>query len=297
MNSRLILNIGLLAAIGILVLLVMFEPGKEPEPEKIRLTPLTEDKVNHILIKRKGLADIELEKRNKVWFMLKPYPLLANDFRASTVTRLANKVSQIQYKLDKVDIKKFKLDIPEATIQFNKEFTVEVGGNEPIKRRRYVKSNNQLHIVNDNFYYQIMSKATTYAAYKLLSPELSLSKLELPGLLVEFKDNRWHVAPQPKDYSADSLTNLLNEWRNAQSLEIEKYDGPRLKDKIRIHLRDSKQVISFAVKNDKPDVYLIRNDLKLQYKLTDDMYQKLITLVPLESDEATEDKDAADKAP
>ncbi|MDH5407282.1 MAG: DUF4340 domain-containing protein [Gammaproteobacteria bacterium] len=297
MNSRLILNIGLLAIIGILVLLVKFEPGKEPEPEKIRLTPLTEENVNHIFIQRKGLPDIELEKRNKVWFMLKPYPLLANDFRVSSVTRVAKMVSHIQYKLDKVDIKKFKLDKPEATIRFNKEYTVEVGSNEPIKRRRYVKSNNQLHIVNDNFYYQVMSKATTYAAYKLLSPEISLSKLELPGLQVEFKDNQWHVKPRPKDFSADSLTNLLNEWRNAQSLEIEKYEGPRLKDKITLRMQDSQQAISFAVKKDKPDVYLIRNDLKLQYKLTDDMYQKLITLVPLESDEATEDKDAADKKP
>lgn len=279
-NPRQLLNIGLLAAVAIMVLLVVYEPGKEAPPEQVRLTALKHDDVNHILLKRADKTDIELEKRNNVWFMLKPYTVAANDFRAQTISRIATAVSHAHYDIGTVDSKKFKLDNPVATITFNKQYHVALGNNEPLKRRRYMKSDQQLHIVDDTFYYQVMSPATTYASYSLLAPDSTITQLDLPKLKLKLQDGNWQVSPKPKDYSADSVTGLLNEWRHSQSLEVEVYEGKKLKPAITIHLANQDKPVSFALLRKKPDAYLIRPDLKLQYKLTEENLDKLLSLPP-----------------
>lgn len=279
-NTRLLLNIGLLAVIGVLALVVVLEPGKAPPPEKATLTPLKLEEVNHILIKRDGKSDIELEKRNKVWFMLKPHRVAANDFRAQTIARIATAESHAHYDIGTVDTKKFKLDKPEARLIFNKQYNTALGNNEPLKRRRYMQSDLQLHIVDDIFYYQVMSPATTYISYNLLPPDSKINRLELPKLNLRLKESNWQITPVPKDYSADSVTGLLNEWRHAQSLEVEKYTGNKLKPAIKIHLVGQDKPVSFAIKRDAPDAFLIRLDSSLQYKLTTEMLDKLLTLPP-----------------
>lgn len=296
-NTRLLLNIGLLAAVGILVLLVVFEPGKQAPAEKVHLTPLKQGDVTHILLKRTGEPDLELEKRNKVWFMLKPYTVAANDFRAQTISRIAAAESYVHYDIGTVDSKKFNLDKPVAAITFNKQYNVALGNNEPLQRRRYMKSGQQLHIVADTFYYQLMSPATTYAGYNLIPPDSKITRLDLPKLKLKLQDGNWQVAPKPKDYSADSVTSLLNEWRHGQSLEVEEYKGKKLKAKINIHLTDHDKPIAFAILRKKSDVYLVRYDLKLQYKLTEESLDKLLSLPPSPEVDETPDSASAGKQP
>ncbi|MDH5181503.1 MAG: DUF4340 domain-containing protein [Gammaproteobacteria bacterium] len=279
-NNRQLLNLGLLGLIGVLALLLFFEPGHNTTPAKATLTQLSLDQINHILVKRNGQPDLELERRDAIWYQTQPYQAAANDFRAVSLARIATAESHAQYDLTAVDIKKFQLDKPAAVITFNKQLTVSLGNNEPLKRRRYMQAENKLHIVDDTFYYQLMSPATTYLSYALLPPGSKITQFELPKLKLQLKDGNWLAEPIPKNFSTDNVSNLLDEWRNAQSLEVEKYTGKALAPTLHIRINGRDKPISFALRTDQQGNYLVRQDLGLQYKLTGESLNKLLQLSP-----------------
>ena len=282
-NSRLLLNIGLALVVLILALVLVFEPGKEAAPEKILLTKLKQDDITHIHIQRQDQADIVLEKRGQVWFMLQPYQLAANDFRVTSILQLATAESHHQYNTADIDLAQFKLKTPTVRVTFNQTLTLELGNSDPIKRRRYVKNGPTLHLITDNIYYNLVATATSYLSYQLLPPDSRFSKLELPALTLQLSQGRWTVTPKPKNLSADSITELLNEWRYAQALEVEEYSGPQTPVQIKIHLQDREQPIGFSLVQEDGEHYLIRHDLKLRYKLSDDLLKNLQELPPPES--------------
>ena len=85
MTSRNLLNLVLLTVVAVLIVLVVYEPGLEPAPVNPGLTQLTQDDITHIHIQRDTDEDVELQKVNGIWQMLKPYPVLAHDFRVQTI--------------------------------------------------------------------------------------------------------------------------------------------------------------------------------------------------------------------
>ena len=279
-NSRLILNIGLAVVVLMLVLVVVFEPGKAPPPEKVRLTSLKQDDIKQIHIKRNKQADIVLEKRGPVWFMLKPYHLAANDFRAKSIMQLAEAESHLQYDTASIDLAKFDLKTATTSVTFNNTLTLEMGNSDPLQRRRYVRNGNTLHLITDNLYYNIIATPTSFLSYQLLPPDSKFSKLELPNFTMQLEQGRWTVTPTPKDLSADSITELLNEWRHAQALEIEEYEGPAKKGQFKIHLQGQDSPIGFSYTREEDDHYLIRHDLKLRYKISEEIAKNLQELPP-----------------
>lgn len=297
-NPRQLLNIGLLLLVGALTLLVIFEPGTEPPVTKPKITPLTINEVEQILIKRQGKPAIELQKRDKVWYLNKPFTVAANDFRAQTIARIATANSHAHYEINKVDPKKFNLDKPEATLIINGQYHIALGNKEALKRRRYLQVNQQLHVIDDTFYYQLMSPATTYVSYNLLPPNSQITSIKLPKLKLTNIESKWQVKPEPKDYSADSATLLITEWQHAQALEVEQYTGAKgkkLKSDIVIQTAGQTQPIKFAISRTQGDIYLINHHSKLQYKLTRESLDKLLNLPPAAEAEPDTAADAGSK--
>lgn len=277
-NSRNLLNIGLFVFILVLVSVVILEPGKDEAPKARHLTELKQADINHIELNRANEADIKLQKRNGIWYINAPYQLAANDYRALSISALAEVTSHLQYDVNKIDLKKFKLDKPEVSITLNHNTTLEIGGVDPIKNRRYVKNGDTLHLVSDTFYYQVVGKVTAYISYQILPPEIKLSKLELPKFSLNQQDGKWAIDPVQKDASADSINEFVNEWRHAQSLEISEYSGKLRKPNIRIFPKDQQQALEFRLQKENNSTFLIRNDLKLRYKLSDETAEKLQNL-------------------
>lgn len=275
LNSRTLLNIGLFAFILFLVLLVVLEPGKEAEKKPAHLTELKQLDIKHIELQRANEPDIKLQKRDGVWYITEPYQLPANEFRAQSVSALAEAKSHLQYDAKTVELKKFKLNKPEISITLNNKVTLDIGGVDPIKNRRYVKNGDTLHLVSDTFYYQVRGKVTAYISYQILPPEIKLSKLVLPKFSLTQQEGDWKITPEQKGVSADSINEFVNEWRHAQSLEISEYKGKIRKANVQIFQQDQDQPISFRLQRKNDSTFLIRNDLKLRYKLSDETAEKL----------------------
>ena len=286
LNSRTLLNIGMFGLIMLLTLLVVFQPGKKPAPKAQHLTTLKQTDIDQIELKRTDASDIKLQKINGVWFITAPYHLPANEFRAQSVSALEEAKSHMQYDLKNTDLKKFKLDKPEITVILNKDIALEIGGVDPINNRRYVKNGDTLHLVSDTFYYQIIGPITAYISYQLLPPDIKLSKMVLPKFTLTQKDGDWQLNPAQKDTSADSINEFVDEWRHAQSLEISEYKGTPQKVNVQIHQAGVDKPIAFTLQKRNDNTYLIRNDLKLRYKLSDETAEKLQKLPePIEVEE------------
>lgn len=277
MSSRNLLNLALLIIIIALVVIVIYEPGLTPEPENPRLTSLKQEDITHIYIRRDTDADVELEKINGIWQMLKPYPVLAHDFRVETILRLCEAESHSQHDLTKLDKKTFGLDKPKATVTFNKQLKILFGDNEPLRQHRYVQINNTLHTITDSFYYQVASKVSTFIDHGLLAKDIAITKLELPEFTVELTKGKWQVSPQPENFSADAVTELINNWRNTQAIEIAKAEKTTTGQIITIHIKDKPPVSFTIVKNDA-GIAMVRNDIGLAYNISGDNFNRLTRL-------------------
>ena len=277
MSSRNILNLVLLVVVIALIAIVIYEPGITPDPANPRLTSLKQVDINHIYIKRDTDEDVELEKINGTWQMLKPYPVLAHNFRVDTIIRLCEAESHSQHDLTNLDKKKFGLDKPKAIVTFNKQQQILFGENEPLRQQRYVQIDNTLHTITDSFYYQVASRVSTFIDHGLLAKDSAITKLELPGFTAELKDGKWQVSPQPENFSADAVTELINHWRNTQAIEIDKADKTLPGQVIMIHTKD-KPTVSFTIVKNDTGIALVRNDIGLAYNISEDNFKKLTSL-------------------
>lgn len=277
MSPRNLLNLALLVVVVGLITIVIYEPGLTPEPVNPSLTMLKEEEINHIYIRRDTDEDVELEKSNGNWYMLKPYPLPAHDFRVDTILRLSEAESFSQHNISKLNKKTFGLDNPKAVVTFNKQTQILFGANEPLQQRRYVQVDNTLHTIADSFFYQVSSRVSTFIDHGLLETNSTITKLELPGFTAEFKDGKWQVNPQPENFSADSVTDLLNDWRNIKAIEIAKAEITKAEQTIHIYRKD-KPPISFGIVKDKSGIALVRNDIGLAYSISKENFEKLSRL-------------------
>jgi len=292
MSSRNLLNLVLLGTVLALIVIIVIEPGKTPEPTNPRLTTLKQDEINHIFIQRNTGKDIELEKINASWQMRKPYQLPANDFRMQSLLRLVEAESHSQNDLSKLDSKKFGLDKPRARITFNKQQTILFGNNEPLQQRRYVQTDNILHLIIDTFYYQLAARETTFIDHGLLAGKQDIVKLELPELLIEFKDGKWQTTPKNENISADAVTDLINQWRNTQAIEMREAKKHTSKKTAKVYFKDQEQPMIFSILDSKDETTLIRNDVGLEYVITIDNLKKLLSLTAASKDKAEDSSDS-----
>jgi len=299
LNARTLLNIGLFIFILLLVSLVLLKPGKQVEKKPIHLTELKQTDIQYIELRRANEPDIKLQRRDGVWYITEPYQLPANEFRAQSVSTLAEAKSHLQYDAKTIELKKFKLDKPEISIVLNNKVTLDIGGVDPIKNRRYVKNGDTLHLVSDTFYYQIIGKVTAYISYQILPPNIKLSKLVLPKFSLALQEGGWKIKPEQKEVSADSINEFVNEWRHAQSLEISEYKGKSRKANIQVFHEAEDGPIRFNLQKKNGNTFLIRNDLKLRYTLSDETAEKLQKLPepPEPEDPVAAEQPAGEKKP
>ena len=285
MKSRNLLNLALLGIVALLVVLVVYEPGLEPEPVNPSLTQLKQDDIYHIYIQRDTDEDVELHKIDGIWQMIKPYPVQAHNFRVQTILRLCEAESLSRNKLSTLNKATFGLDKPKATVTFNKQHKVLFGTSEPLQQHRYVQINNTLHTITDNFYYQVASKVSTFIDHSLLPGNSTITKLELPELVVELNQGKWQATPQSEDFSADSVTELINNWRNTQAIEIASAGQVKAKQVINIYIKDQPQPVSFSVIKNDAGIALVRTDIGLAYNITQDSFNKLTRLVAVKPED------------
>lgn len=280
MNSRHILNLGLFIVIIILVSIVLLEPGKEPVPKASVLTSIKPGSINHIYIQSQANKQyIELKKINHKWIMLQPYSLPANPYRIDSVLKILNTETHSQHDLSTLKPADFGLDKPRAVIKVTdeqaKQTEIIFGHNKSLKNHRYLQVNNTLHMMVDKFHYLISGKTESFIDHKLI-PEGELTRLDLPDFSLNLENEKWQISKDNiRNYSADNVTRLLDEWKLSQAYDLEKINAKKLKRDISLHFAND-TIIYFEIISSDNDFILLRHDNLLKYILSSDRKKALL---------------------
>lgn len=287
MSKRNILNLILFITILLLVVLVIYEPGKDKPITPTILTTLNADDINHIKIIRhqatKEEQDISFKRTDFGWQIEKPYNLSANTFRINSILELLSTVSLSQNNMGNLNPATFGLDKPNATIVFNDTTAVVFGHNKSLKNHRYVKIGSTLHMIKDTFYYQLTAKTESYIEHKLLPEKSKIFELNLPNLNLEkLSTGKWEVTPKKYSFSADAVNQLISEWQLSQAYDLNKTKAQsNINPDITITL-SNKNIIRFKIKHNKENFGLFNIDSGIQYILSADRKNKLLNLSGIE---------------
>ncbi len=295
MTPRTLLNLALLLIVLILIAVVMFEPGKTPEPEAVLLTDLKDSDVRKIKIVRKDKDTIELEKKSGHWRMLAPFNLPANDYKVASVLKLLETETAARYNFADLDPARFDLVAPVVSITFNDSLSLDFGNTEPLHKQRYVRIDRQLYLIADYYYYQLVGSSTDYLDHALIREGGKITRIELPDLTLALTDGKWTLSPKNEDYSADAYTDLLNEWQHAHAVELRPLKNGAKKDpaskQIHIFLQGSESPISFALHQTEDEFILTRADKNIEYVMAADKADALLGLQKSAPDAEPESED------
>ncbi len=281
MLKRNLLNISLLIFIIVLVLLVVYQPGKEEAKTIPELTSLKLNDIHTIKIIRAKATEktLEFRKMNNSWVMLKPYKLPANKFRIESILKILSTQSLSQNNLAGLNRKTFGLANPVATIILNNNTTIKFGHNKSLKNYRYVELNSILHMIIDTYYYQLTAKPESYISHKLIPENSKIIKLILPNMVLENTTGKWKLTPPPQSGSADSITQLMNEWEYSQAYDISMANiKNKLQPDVTVMLSNNK-TIHFKIESAKTKFNLINTDTHVRYILAADRKNKLLKLL------------------
>jgi type II secretory pathway component PulM len=281
MSKRNLLNLGLLLLVGVLVLLVIYEPGIEKPQEPTRLLELEREAVTQIRIERQGQETVALTRDGGDWNLTEPLAIGASAFRIGSLLRITEQKSLGSFPAEPERLAGYGLEAPRVTLTLNDAVTVAFGDNTPLDQRRYVRLGDRVHLVSDTLYYHLIGAYTTFIRQELLPEGTALAALTLPGLRVSWQAERWQVEPRPESFSADQVTRLIDAWKLANAVQVKPYDGKQ-GEAITIEPGGEEAPITFLLTARTPDFVLARPELGIQYQLAESSAVELLKLPTIE---------------
>lgn len=269
-HRKLLVNLLLVAAAGLLVAIAVLEPGKEaPEP----LPPLTEldrQAVERVVIRQSGGGEIRLEKTATGWRITAPRDLPANAGKLDNLLAVTEAESQRRYPAAELDLESVGLAGDSHSLILN-DATFTFGGTDPINGWRYVRVGDTVHLVRDTIIHLLRQEPLYWADNRILPGAAEVAAIELPERRV-YRDEQglWRVEPDEGDVGADALVSLVQRWESARALSVKPLEQSPGEDTpvIRVHLRGTDAPIEFRLLEDGQDIFLARPGLEIRYAIT-----------------------------
>lgn len=282
--NRARLNLVLLViAAGLGVAVFFSQKGDEKGPP---LTVLAPDAVTRIAIEHPGSDAIRLEKGDGRWRLTAPVSAAVDELEVSALVGLADR--EAQEKLDGVNLAELGLDPPQYTITLN-DTAVVFGSVEPLQYRRYVKTGEAVHLIEDPPSAALDKDYADLVAKSLLEGGAEIERVELPKLtLSKDGDGKWQVKPADPKATADAMQKLADGWKNARSMWNEQASNRQPKgDRVRITLKGG-QTAQFVVVEREPQLKLYRAEAGVNYVLSKALTEELLKLPEPTAEKPTE---------
>lgn len=291
MNSRNLLNIVLALVVTGLVLLVIYEPGKEIPSPASRLTGLDQAAIKTIVIEQPQQAIIKLQKTGEEWQMQEPLSVSANNELLDNLLEIANTTSHSSYNASEMNLDQLQLTRPALRLQLN-QTSLSFGTTDALRGYRYVLTGARVHLITDRFSHLFRGKPTALISPSLFPGNTKFTKLVVPGLTLQLDENGWSAQPERRVKSADHIQMLLDEWRFARAQKVslladtDKQQETERISTIEIHT-SNKEIVNYNLKTTTDEILLVRPDKGLQYHFDK---QTGIKLLGIDSSEFEPDK-------
>ncbi|MDT8452314.1 MAG: DUF4340 domain-containing protein [Gammaproteobacteria bacterium] len=259
MRSQLLTNLFLLVlAIG-LGLFLFYDELEQDEIKK--LTELSASDINRIHIQHQQRVTV-LTKSDRQWRLTQPIEIAANQFRIKTLLSILETASDAQYASDELELKKFGLANAETSITFN-DRKIEFGTLNPVTGYRYVKTGDQLHLIDDHFYPLLSSQIGTLIATELLPGDAAISKLVLPDDVLS-RDEQGHWQSRHGILS-EAVADTVYQWTHKQAFAVHDYMPRESLGEIEVFLENSQTPVRFSITDEAPWLIIARPELELEY--------------------------------
>jgi hypothetical protein len=280
MSTRSLLNLGLAILALVLVLVVIYKPGLEPEAIPQSITTLAgTDEVTSIHIERGTRPPLSFIKRDGNWYLSgEAGDRPAAEFQVQALLRVLQATSDNSYPADSLDLGSLGLQPPQATVTLG---TVEIlfGATEALEDRRYVQINKSVYLINDQYQHLITAERSNFIARKLLAGRGVITRLELPDKTLAYtEDKQWQLTPEDNEVSADAVQQLVDNWQNATAMYVRDYDGKETEESVNLHTRDQDDPVTLGIISRTPHLILARPDWGIQYHMPDNIENTLFTL-------------------
>ncbi len=293
MNSRMALNLALLAVVVALALIAYFQPGVEQETKPPSLLTLDPDMVDHITITPARKQAIVLAKDGTQWRIKQPIDARANSFRIDSLLQLAHTPVRKQYDVAQTDLKKFRLDHPQGVIRFN-DTDIAFGDVDPLNNYRYVMVADKVAMITDSYAHYLQFNLENYVDTRVLPPASHITAIEMPGFDVSMADDgHWTVSSQDTDVTSDDIQVLVDEWQQVQALRVSRYQDDKPQGEIRITLGKDTAPFKLQLLQQDPELILGRKDIGMRYHFSDEQAQHLLQL-PQKPQQPASGDEAAD---
>ena len=268
MKSRWVINLLLIAAIGILILVAHFEPGIDEQAETPAITTLSKDQLHRIHLNRPVRDDLVLVKTAAQGWVIEHTPELpADDYQVNALQKLAEQKAVRSYPATELDLAQLQLDPPYATAMLN-DTAIEFGNLEPLQGLRYVRVANQVHLIPDLYLHLIEASYTQFVRRRLFADNTRFTRMALPGFSISKTEQGWTVEPQ-QEVSADNLQQFVDRWQVATSLNIQAADSTAEGESVELIQADTGYSINFVIGAREPELVLVRRDLGIHYRMGD----------------------------
>lgn len=280
MRPRLLLNVALALLVGVLALVVVYQPGKKPPPDEPPLADLKPADIDHIQLLRSDQANVDLVRKNGHWWMTSPYSIPANEARVREILGIPAMQVHSHVAGSGKDRSRFGLAKPQVRVRLgNHEFAF--GDTNPLTLQRYVGYVGQVYLVTDTIYSQLIATPPEYVSTRLLRAGSKIDALTLPDLALAEQKGHWKITSGSSDgVSADAITTLVQAWQSARALQVAKLEDKPAQGTATIALKGGKK-LAFTIIAVKPQLILGRQDLGLEYRLDGDAAKRLLKLRPL----------------
>jgi hypothetical protein len=275
MNTRTVLNLTLLGLAAALAALVYWEPGIERPAGPPKLTTLSPADITHLVIRPQRGGEIRLDKEEGTWMMHAPIATYANEFRIDALLGIAQADSHAQFDAAALDLAKFRLDSPATVLRLN-DVELAFGDSEPLDNRRYVRNGATVHLINEDYYYRLQTDFPAFVSNQLLPPQSRPAQIRLPGFSVARAEGQWTLAPAQQQPAPDALNGFVDEWRRAQAVEVDHYEGEASRGEILVSFEGDAAPLRLLMLESEPELVLARADLGLRYHLAAEQAQRLM---------------------
>lgn len=275
MRGRLWLNLALMLGVAVLAVIAWQQPGKTPPPPTVRLTTLDPDGITRIAFHPPRGEPFALQRDGETWFIEQPH-LRAQPFRVQTLLELPAAASAARLSLADNQDNAFGVDPPQARVVFN-DTEVAFGLTNPVGLRRYVRVGDAVHLIDDRYFHHAASQWVDWVDRRLLPEGVTLTRVQLPGLILNRSDTGWRLDPPQEATGADAITALVEEWQRAYAMDVEQAaEVPA--DAQPLQLQWDGGALDLAVARDGDEWLLYRRDAPVRYRFSDNQGQRLLEL-------------------
>ena len=256
----------------------------------VSLTSLLPDSITSISILLKGEERIAFEKENDHWMMQKPYVHAANPVRINSLLNLLSAHSYARFDLEGLELSRYDLDSPRASLVFNNT-RIDFGSDNPLDKTRYVMVGRQVHLINDSLFQQLQAPATFYLDTRLLPPGTIITGLSYPEHQVTQVDQRWMVIPE-MEAETQPIVDLISAWQSIDAVTLQPYIPREEAEQTITVAREQFGNIIFDIVSPLPKLILGRADIGIQYHIDQENARQLF-LQPVDNNESISDEAAA----